>query len=252
MNTEKIKSFFKEHWKTFFNVFIYAVLIIIIIMLAKCNGDRKEYYTTNIAALTDSIHVQQLKNDNLLYSQRGYIGKIQDLENQLNITNKEKQEIEKKLGSAITTIANLEGNIRVDSIALRTDTVFLVSDSVMRSNFVYIDDYAKIFGHNNFTCTSSQQFIDSLTMNVPIVIGTTEDYQWFVRTDNPYIHFTDIQGTTVKANKPKRWSIGPYIGIGVGFGGCFGFGNSYNNINNTGFIYGVTFGIAIHYDLFQW
>ena len=77
-------------------------------------------------------------------------------------------------------------------------------------------------GRNDFTFGKEFNYnttIESLSMNVPLNVGLTNDYQIFVKTPNPYISFTNIEGAVIDNSilrpKKKRFSWGLHGGVGV-------------------------------------
>ena len=78
------------------------------------------------------------------------------------------------------------------------------------------------------------------TIPTPLTIGLTDDYKFFVVSDNPYLNITHINSNVIDGTniykKPKKWSISIQGGFGAqydiishnfGVGPYGGFGISY-------------------------
>ena len=64
--------------------------------------------------------------------------------------------------------------------------------------------------------------IYNLLVSTSAKVGLTEDYQFFIQTDNPYVKFTSIEGSVIDGTKlyPKKqkWSWGLQGGLGMVYG----------------------------------
>ena len=218
----KIWAFFKNNWKDIL-LFIFLFAIIILIMSTTCARQRADIAENNLKAATDTLHTYKLKNGALMYEKQGYILKIDELEDAIGITKKEAKELERKLGSALATISKLQGQVRVDTIHM-IDSIYITSDSTYHNHFNYSDKWIALDGESTFKLEpfKTQTTINSISMDVPLKVGTTEDNKWFAVSDNPYVSFTSVEGANIEKAKPKRHSIGVQIGLGgmVGYGVC--------------------------------
>ena len=251
----KIWTWMKSNWKDCLLI-VFSIVIITLICSTTCTTNKNKNLQNNVKALTDSVQVLELNNGSLLYEKQSLILEKSELESYLGISQKQIKELEKKLNSSVALIADLQGKINVDTIIMTDSIYFSNNGDTINALFKYNDKWLTLNGKTLICNNVASSQINNVNMNVPLTIGLTDDYKIYAISENPYLTFTDINAASVENSitnqKKKRWGIGPYIGVGVGFGGCLGFGNSATIGNYNGFIYGVTLGISIHYDLFQW
>lgn len=217
-------------------------IIICISSNAKAKIDKAEH---NIGALQDSIEVVQIKNGSLYYEKESLILEKKELEDHLNISKKEVRELERKLKSDLAYIADLEGQLNVGPEIVIRDSVVYVDNVPDYYKFSYNDNWLKFNGLTKFNDSSTATTtITDINIPIPLRVGLTDEYTIFVKSDNPYISFTDIQGAAIDVSrivtKQKRWNVGlqaglgaqygltsktvdvgPYIGVGLSYG--FGF-----------------------------
>jgi hypothetical protein len=218
-------------------------------MSTTCTNQKLDITENNIKALTDTVNVYSLKNQNLLYEKQGYILDKQDLEKYIDIKEKEIKEIEKKLDSSIETIAKLKGQVSIDTIQV-IDSVY-IKDDVLYNEFSYKDDWVFISGITTYENELFNTTLNTISMDIPLKVGTTKDNQWFVTSENPYVNFTSIEGANIEKSKPKRWSV--TAGVGVGAVGGWGISGASDGFVRDGWIVGIGFyaGVGISYRLFD-
>ena len=244
-----MKEFFKEHWKDIL-LCVFFLVILALIMSTTCTKQKLDDAETNIKALTDTVAVYQMKNGELMYEKQGFILEKKQLEEYLDISKNEIKDLEKKLGSAIATISKMNGVVKIDTIRM-VDSVYIDNDSVININFWYKDDWLAMNGVTTYKKPIASTQLNNLGMDVPLKIGTTEDNQWFVTTENPYVSFPSIEGANLNNQKDKRWSFGVQFGIGV-LGG-YGASGAKDGIVRSGWIVGAGAyaGIGFTYKLFE-
>lgn len=145
----------------------------------------------------------------------------------LNVSEDEKTALKKRvkdLNAELKSAAKTETIIKVDSI--------LIKPSNIPNNYTYSDKYLDM----NITATPPDRLmLNKLSMQASLVVGTTEDHKFIIQTDNPYIHFTDIQSAEVYKKKRRGIELthGFYAGVGatyglinkeIDFGPQFGYG----------------------------
>lgn len=252
----KFKAFISKYWKEVIIIILFFICIVLI-MSTTCSRRDLNKAETNIKALTDTIHTYKLKNGTLLYEKQGFIAEKKELEQYIDIKEKEIKEIEKKLNSSLATIAKLKAQVRVDTIHT-IDSVYITTDSIYHNNFKYDDRWLSLEGTNTFRLDPFKihTTINNISLEVPLKIGTTKDDRWFVTSDNPYVQFTNIEGANIEKSRPKRWSISIQGGLGL-VGGVGLVGTQFNNIStsNTGAGWfvgaGGFFGLGVAYKLIE-
>jgi hypothetical protein len=208
--------------------FWFAVeAIIFIAIIASVYGffsNKLDISEQNVVAAYGKVEELTLKNGELIAVRDSHITTINSLENQLNITTKEAKELQRKLNSKIAYISELESQVRVDSIVTIRDSIIYVDNTAkkMIASFHYDDKWMNFNGENEFTFGENYECkttLHNFTMRTPLVVGITNDYQIFVKSDNPYVQFTDIEGAVIdkQALRPrkKRFSWGLQFGVGA-------------------------------------
>jgi uncharacterized lipoprotein YehR (DUF1307 family) len=216
-----MKEFIKKYWKDI----LLIVFLIVVVLLLKVNNNTKnevERWQGNYHTAIDSVNVIKTKNDELIYERDNFRLNYEELDKQ---SQQEIKKLEKELNKQITYISKLEANIKIDTLIIK-DSVY-INDGVTHIAFNYKDDWFKISGStilDNDTTTS----INNIHMLVPLTLGLSQDdniSSIFVTTENPYVSFTNIEGTdlsnTPQSFKHWRWSA------------KFGFDFQYGILNKT-------------------
>lgn len=243
-----MKDFFKTNWKECVITVLFFICLVLA-MSTTCTNQKKHQLETNIAALNDTVHTYQLKNGELMYEKQGYILEKEELQQYLDISKAEVKDLEKKLNSALATIAKLQGQIRIDTLIMH-DSVTLVADTAY-IHFNYADNWLKMDGttiyRKPFSCTT----LNHLTMDVPLKVGMSKDDKWFVTSDNPYVQFTQVEGVNLEKAKPKHWSLGFQFGVGGIIG--WGISGGQDGIIRSGWVLGAGgyVGIGVTYKILE-
>ena len=215
MNVEKIRQ-----WVVFI---IEAVIFIVIIACTySCLSRKLDASEQNLKAAQGRMEIVELENGELLSSRDSYIATINDLEDLLDISKKEIKDIQRQLDDKIAYISNIESNVRVEYIETVRDSIVYVNPSTATSSFSYFDKWVTLNGVNEFRFGESFDYsttITSISMDVPLNVGLTNDYKIFVKSSNPYVHFSDIQGAVIDNSimrpRKKRFSWGLQGGVGL-------------------------------------
>ena len=238
----------KNNWKNILLI-VLSCIVIALTMSTAYKSQKLGTAENNIIALTDTIKSYELKNGDLLYEKQGYILKKQELEKYLELKESEINELERKLGSAITTIASLEGQVRVDTIKL-VDSIYIEKD-IIYNDFSYYDDWLTLCGTTTYKDNIFNTTLNTIAIDVPLKVGTTADNKWFATSSNPYVSFTNIEGVSLEKAKPKRWAFGFQAGVGVvgGVGIC---GNS-DGFIRSGWVLGAGLyvGLGVSYKFME-
>jgi hypothetical protein len=178
----------------------------------------------NISVYRDSIETVVLKNDELLASKQSLILSESQIREELNVSKNEIKELKKHLKSDLAYIAKLEANVELkDTVWMKPDTVFVNANNYITKTFNYSDDWlqmnSSLYGSD---VDDLQLSIDYLNIDVPLMLGLTNNYKFWVKTDNPYVTFTNIESAVVDESsiRPKKqhWNFGIHAGIGVHYG----------------------------------
>ena len=236
MNVEKIRQ-----WIGF--IIEALIFIVIIACTYSCLSRKLDASEQNLKAAQGRIEIVELENGELLSSRDSYIATINDLEDLLDISKKDIKDIQRQLDDKIAYISNIESNVRVEYIETVRDSIVYVNPSTATSSFSYFDKWVTLNGVNEFRFGEKFDYsttITSISMDVPLNDGLTNDYKIFVKSSNPYVHFSDIQGAVIDNSimRPRKkrfsWGLqggfglmydvinkdiaaGPYLGIGAEF-----------------------------------
>jgi hypothetical protein len=241
-------EFLKNNWKDLLLI-ILVILATSFIMSTSCTKQKLDIAENNISALTDTISTYKLKNGELLYEKQGYIAEKEQLSTFIGVQESEIKELEKKLGSAISTIAKLKQEVKVDTLKL-TDSVYVYDDEI-RNDFSFSDNWLSLSGTTIYKDYKFSTTLNNLSMDVPLKVGTTKDNTWFVTSENPYVSFSSIEGASIEKAKPKRFSLTVHVGLGLSYG--YGLSGSIDGIVRNGWFFGpaVHIGAGVSYKLFE-
>ena len=242
-------EFLKKNWKDMLLI-ILVILAASFIMSTSCTKQKLDIAENNISALTDTISTYKLKNGDLLYEKQGYIAEKEQLSIFIGVQESEIKELEKKLGSAVSTIAKLKQEVKVDTIKL-VDSVYIYEEDEVRNDFSFSDNWLSLSGTTIYKDYKFSTTLNNLSMDVPLKIGTTKDNTWFVKTENPYVSFSSIEGASIEKAKPKRFSLSIHAGVGLSYG--YGISSSVDGIVRSGWFFGpaMHIGAGVSYKLFE-
>lgn len=239
-------SWYKQiRWKELI-MLVMGITIVILTMSTTCTNRKNNKLSNNIKALLDTVQTLETKNGELIYAKQSLLLEKNELEKYLDISKKERKELEKQLNSSLAFISKIQGNIKIDTLIMR-DSVYINEDTI-KTHFDYNDKWVTLNGQTMIVNKTSKTQINTIDMRVPLKLGIMNDYKVFVTSENPYITFNNIDAAaiegTIANQKNKRWGIGPYIGVGIGGGTDFK--------GNPQFGWNISIGIAVTYSLFQW
>lgn len=210
--------------QTLLSYLIEAVIFIAIIAGLWGYYDRKlDTSDQNLLAFRGKLEQVELKNGELLASRDSYIATINDLEELLGIAKQEARDMQRQLNSKIAYIAKLEQNTKIEYIEVVKDSIIYVDNGPQKviASFNYNDKWLSFNGENEFNLGDKFDYkttLYNIQMNTPLTVGLTNDYKIFVKSDNPYVNFSSIEGAVIdnQALRPKKKRFG--WGLQLGFG----------------------------------
>lgn len=217
--------------KNTIHVFIlYTVLICSIIFgVRQCSNmmTLKDHSKHNIEALSDSVSYYKTKHGNVVSEKKILLGDI----NLLKQTNDSLYQVIKDMKlKQPDNIVYIETQV----VNEKRDTVWLVSDdNVIYKDFDFSNEHRQLAGQ-----VFKQDSLLGLNIHKDIVSANftvaIENGKAYISSNNPYLFVNDIYGIQLPKTKPKRWGIGPYIGVGITTDGKvrpnLGLGVQYNII----------------------
>lgn len=225
-------------------ILIIEALIFIALLgtVSKCSRDKIDTLEHNVSAYKDRIEYVEDRNSNLIAIKESLILSEEQAREELEMTKKEMNDIKKRLNDDIAYIAKLESQVALkDTVWMKPDTVYVTNDNIITKQFSWNDDWtnmtANVFGN---TIEDSNLSVNSLDMNVPLELGLTDDYKFWVKSENPHIKFTDIKSTVIDNSSVKEKEKRFHHGISIGFGFQYGlFGKTWD--------FGPQFGYSLEY-----
>ena len=207
--------------KTSFIIIGLLLLTIIFMGYKQYNLNNKlQISEQNYIAAIDSMNIIELKNQEMLYEKEIYILKETELNARLDITNEELKEIKKKLKSSIDYISRIDGEVKIDTIHT-IDTLYYRQDSIPILSFSYKDEWLNLNGETKFnkSFNNPETTINNIEVPLTLQTGLTRDNNIFIKTNNPYVNITSIEGAIINDKKFKiNFKHNLLIGAGFQYG----------------------------------
>lgn len=213
--------------KTIFMILEGIILVAIIIFSWRYFSSKLDISDQNLRAAKGEVEVLRTKNNDLLYVRDSYIMREKDLEEQLGISKSEVKELKKKLDSSLSYISKLESQVNTGEIVVVKDSIVYVTKEITSVPFHYSDKWLTIRGKNELfykdtTLYDVKTTFKNIGLTSNLKVGLSENNKFFVECDNPYITFSNIEGTYLDKNMTKtkkvRFSYGFQLGLGVQYG----------------------------------
>lgn len=223
-------------------VLLAIVAALCLLLFRQCDGNLSlksqiKLQNLNLDALKDSVRIQKNKTGEATYVRKTLLADKKSLEK----LNKDlKDELDKQEGKVIV-IEKVVTKTKVDTHYVNT---FLTS--YINGNYSLDWKYDSLFSVNNYRKFSGKSFFNVDTINNKITPGLTridqdemgfafitgirekdKALEIFVTPKYPGMKITEIEGAVIDPHKSKvlknmfpnkKWSVGPYMGIGVGAG----------------------------------
>jgi hypothetical protein len=192
-------------------VLIYGVMIAIMVTQSNTIKDHER----NVNAYQTELTQLRTQNDELISFNNSYKLKIDELDAELGVSKQEIKDIQKVLDDKVSYIAFIESQVRVDSILVPSTVI--KTDSIKEIHWAWQDDWISINGKSDWKYT----WINNLDVKVPLVVGLTDDYKIFAKSDNPHVQITSLEGSEIDRNVFQRkwdikWSL--QVGLGLNYG----------------------------------
>jgi hypothetical protein len=225
--------------KSIISLIVEAVLFLGIISFGyKVMNGKLETSEQNLIAYKGQMEQLELKNGELIATRDSYILDKKNLEEALNVSKSEVKDLERKLNSSLAYIANMESQVRIDTVTIVKDSIIYDEGDIAQIHFDYDDDWFGVKGTTDLTGPEITTSLYDIKMYVPIQWGMTDNYKIFVKSDNPYVSFTNLDGAVIDGSKiipkqrkfglsvqggfgvnydliKKNLGVGPYLGVGV-------------------------------------
>ena len=253
------------------NVLFIALVVLLVFMFRSCgeNTNLEIFkYEQNIAALKDSIRTYENKNGELISEKTALITEKDELKEYNDELSKEVKNLKdnpiivKKVSvEIIHDTIYVDPEIDSSGIVYNADSSIKVvpfkwSDSTRydKNNFRNIGGKYIVAVDTNMNVWSRDFVIINDEIGMSFTTGITENdddrVEIFVKSDYPNFKAVKIDGALFDPREskvikkffpPKRWGVGVFGGYGI-----------YIDPGNFRAGTGITFGVGVSYDLFQW
>lgn len=194
---------------------VFATILLFVWDFFDDKLDRSEQ---NLIAYRGQVEELQMKNGELLTARDSYILRTSELGEELGVTKRELKDLKKKLGASVSYIAELEMRTRVDTTIIVRDSIIYKEPDRLVSKFLYSDQWFKIEGTHESEENHSNTTFNTIEVYTPLQVGLADNYKIWVKSENPYVQFTDINGAVIDGSKfhPKenKFSLGIQVGVG--------------------------------------
>lgn len=242
---------------------LLVFIVFLIIFFRSCNNSKINNfkYEQNISALTDSIRSYKSKNGVLIYEKKSLISDKKELGKKLKYLKDNPIVVVQY--ETIIEHDTTEIPVYVDNggIVWGEDSIYKKIPANWSKDTIYNqNNYRKLAGDFIISIdTSSNVKIENFLVTKDVMAmsfktGITEnknnELEIFIQSDYPGFKPTMIEGSIIDPTQskvikkffpPKRLGIGVYGGYGM-----------YIDPNKFSFGSGLTFGLGISYNLFQW
>lgn len=197
------------------------VFVTLLIFVWDYFDDKLDRAEQNYIAAQGEVEELKLKNGDLITTRDSYILKVSELEEELGVTKSEVKDLKKKLGASVSYIAELEMRTHVDTTLIVRDSIIYKTPDKMVAKFLYSDPWFSVGGEHLWENNQSTTTFNTIEVYTPLQVGLADNYKIWVKSENPYVQFTDINGAVVDGSKfhPKEKKFS--FGIQVGFGGMY-------------------------------
>lgn len=244
-----------EKFKGWFNAKKQRNILIIVIILLLCGigfafnrisslNTQLSVSEQNNKALSDSVRVMENKNGDLEYAKNILISEKRELK---DLNEGLAEELKKEKGKVFELTEYIAGISNTNPSTGEVDTVFIENTLIVHADSSYGLEWKHdtIYDENNerHIAGISSFDVDSNGVVTPLETIITKDQikfnvvqglrekdgnlEMFVRSDYPNFEVKELNSVIIdprkhpvlkKFTKPKRWGIGPYVGVGFDYG----------------------------------
>lgn len=200
-------------------ILIIIVLCINTIFTIKGCQQYKEQNNQNLIALTDTIKYYTTKNGDTYVSKEMLIGDLNTLKLVNDSLFKVIKEMKLKKPESVVYIENQIDNGKKDTVwVINNDTVY--EKKYLSKYFNFNNEYRELEGNVSLKDSTLSLNIDKDKVFFDYTLAI-ENNKVYVKSNNPYIKYNDIQGIELPKQKKSIWGItvGPSIGYGYDFNG---------------------------------
>ena len=220
-----MKNWFINNWKSILSWGLVILLLLSLSYSVRSCQDNKSRYSNNIKALTDSITYYQSQMGAVVASKTAFESNIEELKLLNSKLYQELEDMKLKKGK-VDNAVHVEGNIEfapTDTVyAVQYDTIYdeknnyIVDKSSFTQKFDFSNNWRELQGSVAVANDSMQMKIDKDKIYFDYTVAMDKDNRIYIKSNNPYVQYTELSGFTVPKYKKKHFSIGPSVGVGYG------------------------------------
>lgn len=182
--------------------------------------DKLNTFETNLKASQSELIQVKRDNGDLISVNNMYKVKIGDLEKSIDVSKQEVKDLQRDLNASFSYISKLESQIKLpDTVYVENEIEETDSSYIYKFNWknewMNLSGATKVFSNNSIT------EIYDLNMDVPLIVGLTDDYKIFAKSDNPHVQITSLEGSEIDRNVFQRkwdWNWTFQAGVGLTYG----------------------------------
>lgn len=212
-----MKKFFNwiENHVTLKDIFYWIIIGFILILLSSavrtCQNN-EDQYKNNLYALTDTITYYQSQNGSLIASKTAFESNIKELKLANSELYSELEDMKLKLKN-VSNASHFEGNMDFGE----KDTVYLIQETESNyfiKQFDFSNQWRILNGQVSLKNDSLSVGIKNDKVNFDYTVVMDKDNKIYVKSNNPYVTYTEFSGFTIPKEKKKYFSVGPGISVG--------------------------------------
>lgn len=218
-----IKSYFDKYKYTVILLLLSIVLIFTnCLAIRQCNS-YKDINNNNIVALTDSIHHYKTKTGELYVSKTLLMGDLKTLQlandSLYNVIKDMKLKDVQSVVHFNTTVDNAPKDTTWNIDKTEPTDGYQITYPMLDKSFAFVDKYRELTGNVflNDTILGLNIVKDKVFLDYTVAI---ENNKVFIKSNNPYVQYNEIQGLTLPQPKKEGWMklvIGPSINYAYDF-----------------------------------
>jgi len=207
-------------------ILIIIVLCINTIFTVKGCQQYKEQNNQNLIALTDTIKYYTTKTGDTYVSKEMLIGDLNTLKLVNDSLFKVIKEMKLKKPESVVYIENQIDNGKKDTVWQISDPIYIVKHDTLYENvdltkeFNFNNEFRELEGNVSLKDSTLSLSIDKDKVFFDYTLAI-ENNKVYVKSNNPYIKYNNIQGIELPKPKKSIWGItvGPSVGYGYDFNG---------------------------------
>ena len=221
-----LKDWIINNWKKCLPWLFVIFLIFCLSWSVRSCQDKNSRYNNNIRALTDSITYYQSQMGALVASKTAFESNIEELKLVNSKLYQELEDMKLKKGK-VDNAVHVEGNIefepsdtvylvQYDTIYDEIENTIIVDKSSFNQKFDFSYQWRVLLGSVNLKNDSLNVRIDKDKIYFDYTVAMDNDNRIYIKSNNPYVQYTELSGFTVPKYRKKHFAIGPSVGVGYG------------------------------------